>query len=336
MGGRDDLAVVGLEDEIRQIQKALADYRSGMKRNVAIVSEPFSGKTTLIKEVMKRYGEHIAYVPLTSTVRDLEALALEGRAERIVAVDDCQYLFMRRIGGFEVLKRFLEITVTSEKLFLSVWNLLSWNYLNRTHHLQDYFPTVVKIPEMSEEQMKAMIGSRYDLDRITFGRDTGVKDGAAVRMARTQARRTGIIDGLKSLWWSVRSVSPLQKDEGRFVREAVFQRIHDLSDGNPGVALAIWDSAISGNTVRTSDITVPDYDTDLGFDESFVLSTILLMRSMSREDLAEVAEERLDIDRILYLLQNRGLIRQDRGRYYIQELAMENIKRSLKKARQVW
>lgn len=331
------MTVVGLEDEIRQIQEALADYRSrGKKRNVAIVSEPFSGKTTLIKEVMNRYDEQIAFVPLASTVRDLGALALEVRPERIVAVDDCQYLFIRRIGGFEVLKRFLETTVASEKMFLSVWNMLSWNYLSRTHHLQDYFPVVVKIPEMSEEQMETMIGSRYDLDRIHFVRDTGVKDGAAIHMARTQAKRTGIIDGLKSLWSSIRSVYTLQKGEDRLVRKVVFESIHDMSDGNPGVALAIWNNAVSDDTVRTSEIIVPDYDTDLGFDESFVLSTILLMRSISREDLAEVAEEHLDINRILYVLLNRRLIRKDHGRYYIQELAMEKIKRSLKRARQVW
>lgn len=336
MSGTDGVTVVGLEEESRSILEALADFRSGKKRNVAIVSEPFSGKTTLIREVMQRFGEPVAFVQLTATVRDLEKLALRERPERIVAVDDCQYLYMRRIGGFELLKRFLETTVTSEKMFLSVWNLLSWNYLNRTHYLQDYFPKVVTIPEMDAEEIEAMIGSRYDMDKIDFIRDTGVKDGAAMRMARTQAGRGGIIDGLKSLWSGIRSVSPLQKDDSRVVRKAVFQSIHDLSGGNPGIALTIWGSAISDNTVRTSDIAVPDYDTDLGFDETFVLSTILLMRSVSREDLAEVAEERLDIDRIVYVLQNRGLIRQDRGRYYIQELAMEKIKRSLEKSRQVW
>lgn len=336
MSGTDDVTVVGLEDESRRILEALADYRSGVKRNVAIVSEPFSGKTTLLKEVMQRCGEQIAFVPLTGTVRDLEKLALQERPERIVAVDDCQYLYMRRIGGFEVLRRFLEITVTSEKMFVSVWNLLSWNYLNRTHHLQDYFPTVVTIPEMGAERMEAMIGSRYDLDRIEFIGDAGIKDGAVVRTARTQAGRTGFLDGLKSLWSGVKSVSPLQKADSRFVRKAVFESIQNLSDGNPGVALAIWDNAISDGKVRMSDISVPDYDTDLGFDETFVLSTILLMRSVSREDLGEVTEERLEIDRILYVLENRGLIRRDRGRFFIQELAMEKIRRSLKNSGQVW
>ena len=274
-------------------------------------------------------------MPLTDTVRDFEKLALLERPERVVAVDDCQYLFARRIGGFEALQRFLETTVTSEKMFVAVWNLLSWHYLNRTHHLQDYFPEVVTIPEMNAEQIEAMIGSRYDLGRIEFVGDAGVRNGAVVQIARTQARRTGLLDGLKSLWSGVRSASPLRKGDSREVRKAVFQRIHDLSDGNPGVALAIWDNAISDSKVKTSDISVPDYDTDLGFDETFVLSTILLMRSASRDDLGEVAEERLEIDRILYVLQNRGLIRRDQGRYFIQELAMEKIKRSLKKARQV-
>lgn len=47
--------IVGFENEISNIQAAIADFESGRKLNVAIIAEPFGGRSTLVNKIEKQF-----------------------------------------------------------------------------------------------------------------------------------------------------------------------------------------------------------------------------------------------------------------------------------------
>ncbi|OPY30213.1 MAG: hypothetical protein A4E28_00460 [Methanocella sp. PtaU1.Bin125] len=318
--------MVNLDAEISEIQQALAGFDAGARRNVAVVGYPLSGKSTLIEAVIARYGKQIRKVSLTSIRDDVEDITAAAGGDRIIAIDDCQYLFTRRIGGFGTLERFLDIVATSDHLFLTTWNTFAWNYLKQVFDLQDYFPVRVAMPEMGPESIAAIIGARYDPGNTRYVDD---------------ADSNGQLWKLKQGRFRLRGIAAAVVDSGRDrddsgLQSAIFEKIAKLSNGNPGVAMAIWQRAYIDGEIRTGLIEVPDFETDMSPDQAFVLSNILMMKSATREDLQKITVGHLKMDRILFTLIDRGLIIKDSGRFVVEPLALYAIIHSLKKSRQVW
>lgn len=318
--------MVNLDEEIRELQQALVDFDAGARRNVAVVGYPLSGKSTLIDAVIARYGKQIRKVSLASIRDDVEDITAAAGGDMIIAIDDCQYLFTRRIGGFGVLERFLDMVAISDHLFLTTWNTFAWNYLEQVFDLQDYFPVRVAMPEMGPESIAAIIGARYDLGTTRYVDDAD-SNGPLWKLKQGRYRlrdiATGVVDSGRD-----RDASGLQP--------AIFEKIAELSNGNPGVAMAIWQRAYSDGEIRSGMIKVPDFETDMSPDQAFVLSNILMMKSATQEDLQKITFEHLKMDRILYTLIDRGLIVKDSDRFIVEPLALYDIIHSLKKSRQVW
>ena len=322
----------GTEPGLDDIWKALVSYRAGDRRNVAIVGDPYSGKSAVLEEVIAGCGGDARWIDLTAAVTSIDGLLPEDRAGEIVAIDDCQFLHMRKIGGFDTLERFLDTVVTAKQLFITVWNKFSWDYLKHIFVMEDHFPVTVTVQPADAARIRAIIAAKYDLGNTRF--DFNHKGHST--QAGSRVRRLKIGSFTLPVPMIRRNVITLsQAIEGAGTEDAVFRQIADLSYGNIGVALALWSRAYQSGTVKVSDLVVPDYDTDLGFDEAFVLSSILMMKRITRDELLEIAAERLKIDRILYMLTERGLIHATRGGYGIEPLALHSIVKSLKKSRLV-
>lgn len=324
-------SAVNFKEEIKNIQSALIQYDAGVRKNVAIIGLPFSGKTTLIDEIIERYGKPIRKVVLPTIIRDAGEIFLEDAPERIIAIDDCQRLFVRQIGGFNVLEKFLDTVVRSDRLFITIWSQFSWNYLKEVFHMDDYFPVKVTTPPLGPDEIEAMIGSRDDLDQLRYVNDAVVPRDI-VKVDWKDVRFAGLHFSVPVIMIKDTIIASSEID----VRRKIFEEIGDLSDGNPGVALAIWERAHEGDTVRAGKVGLPDYDMDLSYDEVFVLSSILMAKSATEEDLILITEGRLKIDRILYMLMNRSLIVKSDERYRIEPLALHSVVKTLKKNRQVW
>ncbi len=78
------------------------------------------------------------------------------------------------------------------------------------------------------------------------------------------------------------------------------------------------------------------FDFDLNYDESFVLSIILSMSSIKKEELAEIIGHDYQIDKILFRLAKQGSIVIEEGYCSIKPEAMRSVEEFLKKLRLVW
>ncbi len=72
-------------------------------------------------------------------------------------IDDCQFLYARRIGGFDILEDFLKNVASSSNFFITTWNLYSWKYLDEVLDIGTYFPVQIVLPRFTAGDIKECI-----------------------------------------------------------------------------------------------------------------------------------------------------------------------------------
>ncbi|MCD1295279.1 hypothetical protein CUJ83_09735 [Methanocella sp. CWC-04] len=328
--------IIGFSDEIDKIWKALNTLETGRKTNIAIISEPYAGKTTLINEIERLSIKKITKISLTKIVKNKEELSALDNSEPIVLIDDCQYLYMRKIGGFDVLEYFLDRVVDPDKIFITTWNIFSWNYLNEIYQLDHYFPVVIKVPKFSQDMIKQLIMSRYQPDEVKFIEDVEARNKPLIHFYMKNVKIGPFTIDMPIPEINYKNFEGLyRKKEIVAPEDVVFKKTYNVSFGNPGTAVVIWNRSLEATTIKSSKIEEPIFNIDIDYSESFILSIILSMKTVSREDLKGIAGSREDIDKILYRLMTQGLITQDKDTYSITSEALYSIVAYLRKSRQV-
>jgi len=120
------------------------------------------------------------------------------------------------------------------------------------------------------------------------------------------------------------------------LEDVIFEKINRIAQGNIGVAILLWDRSIKDHTLTLRAITETPYTISLDTNESFILSIILSMESLQAKDLAAIAGSEMDIERVLYRLIQRDLVRDTAGYYRIVPFALGPVTDYLKKTRRLW
>ena len=259
----------------------------------------------------------------------------------IILIDNCRYLATRKIGGFDVLTTFLHSQIRSKKLFITTWNAYGWQYLSSVMEIGAYFPTLVVLDQLDTPVLKQVILSRYKPGEVSFV-DEGKTERSMFysvihRTIRVPFTKTGIsIPWIKLNFTIMRS--GLQ-GKGRVqvsLEDVAFEKINRIANGNPGVAIQIWENALKDNSVRLSDIREESCTMDLDINESFILSILLSMESLNPADLSSIAGSEIDCDGVLYRLVQQGLVTLSDGCYSIPPLMMACVVEYLTKTRRLW
>lgn len=91
--------------------------------------------------------------------------------------------------------------------------------------------------------------------------------------------------------------------------DVTFGRLATVSNGNLGVATAIWETR-QGTEVRPSDVAVPTSDRNLDREEAFCLRIVLAKERVDRAQLSAIVDE---LDRVLGRLSRDGLVTVEDG-----------------------
>lgn len=336
----------GFEEIMNNIYDIVEKIDSGAKSNIAIIGEPFSGRTELLYKVSDLCQGRESKLFFSSIVRDDMFLRTLEKSGDIVLVDNCQLLYSRTIGGFETLNLFLKSVVSSNKLFITTWNYYSWNYLRFIYPLEKIFPISIQLPGLDSEEIKKMIKDKYDV-QMTFAEEEDIKKkqrlvlygtlidlnffGKSVKisvpMINYSELKTLSLDKFRS---------PKQKEENS-IEDKVFQRLKDASEGNPGIAKAIWEKSInrSEGVIKPGDIIKPQHEIDLAYDQSYLLYTILCMESITIEELEKQSIE-ANVDQFVHHLEKSGLIFIDKGLVRIVPEALHGMEIHAKSQRLVF
>lgn len=333
--------VIGLEKELQEIDEAIERFGDGAPAHIAIVSEPLGGRTTIANEIRRLYGERVNYLPLKFVISPASLPDFSACPEDIILIDNCRLLAMRRIGGFDVLDAFLRALISSKKLFITTWNMYSWQYLSAVMNIEAYFSTIIVLAKMDAPDLKKMIMSRYKPGEIRF-----ISDGTAERsmffslvhkQIRLPLKGTEVsIPWIKLNFTLMLRRLPRKKRIQISLEDLVFEKINRISRGTPGVAVLLWESSLNDNVISLNAITETTYSINLDTSDSFILTIILSMKSLKEEDLIAIVGSEMDIRRVLYRLVREGLVRNDDGYYSIPAFALIPVAEYLKKTRRLW
>lgn len=333
--------VIGLEKELQTITEAIERSGSGAPEHIAIIAEPLGGRTTIVSEIRRLYGDNVRYFPLEFVISPTSLPDFSTIPEDIILIDNCRFLATRRIGGFDVLDAFLHAQISSKKLFITTWNAFAWQYLAAVMNLDAYFPTVVTLEKMDTPVLKQVIISRHKPGEIRF-----LDDGAAERSMFYslihQKVRLPLMGREIAIPWIKLNVTVMLRRLPRknriqiSIEDVIFEKINRIARGNPGVAILLWESALKENTISLSAITETPFSLDLDTNESFILTIILSMKSLHQKDLTAIAGSEMDIRRVLYRLVQQGVVTENAGYYSIPPFALGPVIEYLKKTRRLW
>ncbi|WP_410509664.1 hypothetical protein RSJ42_05465 [Methanosarcina hadiensis] len=340
--------VLGLRDEIGKIQEAIADFEVGKRLNVAIIAGLLGGKTTLVNEIERLNINRATKIVFSGIVRDKKEIFLPEDIERVILFDNCHFLYTRKPGGFDILYEFLDMISSRKRIFVTTWNMYSWNYLNQTFGLGKYFPVQVIVPSFERENLKILTLKRYKKNEIIFDTDKEFEEKSPLYVAEypleiaSLGRTFGIpvlkinIPYLKNRFLNKKKERK-EEQEKEAVEYQVFEKIFLESKGNPGIAMRIWELGLDYPYMKPENIGSFSYDIELEDEEAYVLNLILSYQGLNKTEIADIIGSMLRTNEAIFRLFNQELIfeRED-GSFRVRPEALRSVIAYLEKLRLVW
>lgn len=335
--------ILGLRDEIGKIQAAIADFETGKKLNVAIIAGPLGGKTTLSGEIEKINLNRATKITFSEIVRDKKEISLSDDSKRVVILDNCHFLYMRKPGGFDIFYEFLDMISSQDRIFVTTWNLHTWKYLNEAFGLGRYFPVQIFIPAFNKEDLRLFILKRYEKNEIIFASDKQSKEEPLLYIIKYPFELASIgkkifipVPKINILYLKNRLLNK-QEQEIETAEDRVLEKIYLESKGNPGIALRIWELGLDYPRIESKNIGQFSFNIDLEYEEAFTLSLILSYQSLKKTEIAEIIGSIMRVDEILFQLLTQELILKDEANSYrVRPEALGSIIAYMEKLRLVW
>jgi hypothetical protein len=316
----EHLRAAGLGDEVERLSTTVAQYLDEDKElsvahsNVAVISDPFAGREALLDyaEELLDDAERVRLSEVVTNQLRVPDLPEDGS----LILDDCQYLFQRTVGGFEVLDWFLERLAMSNALVITSWNRYAWEYLAAVREVGESFPLQIRIPRLNRAQIEAVVSTYID-EAVRFV-DAG--EAGHIKTVNLVRKPIGLPGGrsvavpflkLNTAW----VLSWFTQDEIASIEAVVYEKLRRVSHGNPGIATTIWEQSVvendEGVTIAPGYIQDPIKGFELADDErAFLLLLIASFEQVSRESLDEMTKG-ISVDKELQTLVSSGIIDVD-------------------------
>lgn len=347
-GDRSYGDILGFRDEIGEIQSAIADFEVGKKVNVAIISGILGGKTTLINETEKLNLNRATKITFSGIVRDKKEISLPEDVKRVVLLDNCHFLYIRKPGGFDIFYEFLDMISSQDRIFVTTWNLYSWKYLNGAFEIGKYFPVQILIPSFKKEDIRSLILKRYEEGEIIFNNGGESEKEPVIYIIPYPLELSSLgrkiiiplpkinIPYLKRRFLKEKEEKGKKKEE-ETAEYRVFEKIHLESKGNPGVAVRVWELGLHYPHISPEKIGQFSYDIELEYDEAFVLHLILSYQGLRKEEIADMIGSTLRVNEIIFRLLNQELIfKLEDDSFRVRPEALRSVIAYLEKLRLVW
>ncbi|PWR70425.1 hypothetical protein [Methanospirillum lacunae] len=325
-------------DETEQLLHVIDEGLSGKIRNIAIISEYLAGREEPISKIEDAHAGRIKHITLTETQNDLSILSNNTDAD-IIIVENCRFIFHRMINGFHLLDEFIEILSRKEKIWITTWNIHTWRYLIAVKDIGSLFGKQIELKRKSEPDIKKIILSQQ-LSSIFYIVDPPVPR----RMVLIQKQKSYIIPIINktigftyySLRWRLFVAILRNKSQELEPSELIFERLHQISNGNPGVALHIWQEASDAWEIRLSSLTPPTLPAISDPDTAYILSLIMSYEEVQIPDLKQALPSDINLNLIISKLRDKELVVLKNEKIRINPIALAEITKELKRIRMVW
>lgn len=228
----------GYETEIERASKALAAEAKGALRTVMLIGSDGVGKGALAGAIVRsRRWKSVRKVQITEPLDpdEVEALFAEKGDGQLVVVDGIQWLASMKPGGFEPLRRFVDVVVRDggKRAWLVNADIVFFAFASSVAKLEAAFPTRVMLRPLDPEELKAAILERQEMSGYAYVFERGVGDGPLAKaIGRLAARWRRPYD---------RYFEDLHRESGGLVRDALRLWLASIQkiEGNELVHLGI-------------------------------------------------------------------------------------------------
>ncbi len=318
--------------------QAIESGLNGVPRHIAIISGYLAGRESLISKVACVYPGRVARIVLDSFSSDSSRLDLPEGAD-IILLENCQYLFRRKIHGFSQARDLIRVLTWTDKLWITSWNIHSWRYLDAVLGIGRLFPVQISLGQLDAPRLREYILAEhtspifYVIDaplpkRLLFIPETAGFTlpgfGRDIRIPYYRLNRTLLGTYLQ------------RKKYYADPDEIIFDRLTLVSDGNPGIALRIWEESLDAWEIRMSNITPSSLPKIPDPASSYLLFLVLALENPSIGDLSSVIPDDIPLQPILYQLTSWGFLEHDNGRVSIRPIAVAGVTAEMKRLRMVW
>jgi hypothetical protein len=342
----EDLRAAGFGDEVEKVATAVAGYLDdGVGGNVAVVSDPYAGRDSLLAYAESLLDGDVVRVDLDPAAADGTgpelpepgAVAGDDDGAGALVVANCHYLFERGIDGFTALDAFLDRIALSEALVVTSWNRYAWSYLDAVRDVGDTFPTTVEIPRLDAGEIATVVEAHFGPDLPEFV-DTG--SAGRVKTVVFDRRTVGLPRGRSvavpypkpNPAWTV-SWSVTGDDEG--IEAVTFEKLRRVSAGNPGVAIAVWAESVTDGQIAPGYIGAFETDLALDDDAATLLWTVVARESVGIDRLAALFDRR-PVEATVQKLVERGFVTVEDDRVTVPARALHPAVVALERRGMLW
>ncbi len=304
----DQELFVGREKELSQLSEAYQHWTNNKKGAVAIIGEKWSGLTSLVNHIEK--GDYINYrcnrfKAKTSRHTNKELISFFGEVmgqqlkediswselstffnsgtKKVIIIEDMHCLYLRRIGGFEVLMGLSElIQSTSGHIFWVVTcNLYIWRYFQRTVQLDEFFRYHIELQPPTEEEIEKLILKR--------NRISGYKP---------------YFKGTENLMKSKKFLNSSEPEQQQLLKEKFFKDLIKYSASNISMALMFYllsTEEIKDDRIEISEFKKPDlaFLSALDMDKVTSLHLLILHDGLTIDQFSELARIPIQMSKLL-------------------------------------
>jgi hypothetical protein len=213
---------------------------------VAVVGPPFGGRERVLERIADRLDARLEQVTPGGGPP-----ALDGPT----VLADGHHLYRRAVGGFGRLDTILERVTRTDGPLVTGWNQHAWSYLMHARDVADSFEAVAVLG-VGRETMGALV--REWSPSVTFEAPPPEAHG----LLQFDRRRYAFpLVGEREVPVPAIDTDAFGNEDAETDPEAaVLRRLVDLSNGNPGVARALWADCVTGDdhaTVDPTDLQTP-------------------------------------------------------------------------------
>lgn len=332
---------VSLNENFGYLKKAFNSWENNYPATFAVVGEKGSGKSTYlsyaiddffkkreVKDIHLSGGIYteVDFIKFMENELELEKVdSIDGiieairnaKKKKVIVLEALQNFYLRKINGYGALESLLYvISETKEHIFWIISSsLYAWNFMDKAVSIGEYFSHVVRTDKLDAKQIETVIMSRHR----SSGYELYFEPGDVQSKSR-----------------SFRKIMDQEEQAREYLKNAYFEDLTDLSEGNASIAMIFWLRSIRDFDdthfyIKPLEITSVEMIQELKPEVLFTLATIVLHDTLTASELSEVLlfteqESRL----MLVRLKTRGLLRQDGDRYFVNQLMYRQIVRVLK------
>ncbi len=286
--------------EMNRLEEAYQNWEKGRYASTVLVGEKGSGMTTLINFFLKNFSGKARFLVIQGNVTrqintetgllaylhdiipDLEANTLEEvvtylqqqKKKVIFAFENLEHFYLRKVGGFQCLKRLFELISKTQKqvFWLCSCTLYAWQFLDKTTRISSYFEYIVQIENVQSQQLKEVILKRHRVSGY----------GILFTPSQEESRRK-----------KFQRLS--EPDQQAYLENEYFQDLNKVTAGNFSLAQLFW---LRSTQQVTDDLITIESLKDIDFSflkatplpQMLVLHTLLLHDGLTESQFREVAE----------------------------------------------